>query len=115
MDDLPKYTEESLPVASEGTFWNSQDDAKLWYHYRNGDIDPYNNNREYLLEKTQQYFPAKCQRAETAIRRLRDKNKRRKLELSVAGARRGKWLIVVLFVYIVCNVSSLMILFRESR
>ena len=48
MDDLPKYTEESLPVASEGNFWNSQDDAKLWYHYLNSDIDPYNNNWEYL-------------------------------------------------------------------
>ena len=100
MDHLPKYTEESLPIASEGTFWNSQDDAKLWYHYRNGNIDPYNNNREYLLQKTQQYFSTKSHRPETAIRRLRDKNKRRKLELSVTGARQnfGKWLIVVLCV-----------------
>lgn len=100
MDDLLHDAEEGRLVASEGNFWNSQDDAKLWYHYRNGDIDPYNNNREYLLQKTQQYFPTKSHRPETAIRRLRDKNKRRKLELSVTGARQnfGKWLIVVLCV-----------------
>ena len=55
MDDFLHDAEAGRPVASEGSFWNSQDDAKLWYHYRNGDIDPHNNNREYLLQKTQQY------------------------------------------------------------
>lgn len=51
MDDLLHDAEEGHLVASEGNFWNSQDDAKLWYHYRNGGINPYNNNREYLLQK----------------------------------------------------------------
>ena len=97
MDDFLHDTEADCPVASEGSFWNSQDDTKLWYHYWNGDIDPHNNNMEYLLQKTQQYFPTKSQKWETAICILRDKNKCCKLELSVTCSHWncGKWLIAV--------------------
>ena len=104
MDDFLHDAEAGRSVASEGSFWNSQDDAKLWYHYRNGDIDPHNNNREYLLRKSQQYFPTKSQNRETVIRCLRDKNTRRKLELSVTGSRqhRGKWLIAAFCFCVSC-------------
>ena len=74
MDDFLHDAEAGRPIASEGSFWDSQDKAKLRYHYGNCNIDHYNNSREYLLQKTQQYFPTKSQNQETAIRCLQDKN-----------------------------------------
>jgi len=98
MDDFLHDAEAGSPVASEVSFWNSQDDTYLWYHYWNGNIiDPHTNNTEYLLQKTQQYFPTKSQNQETAIHCLQDKNKHFKLEFSVTGSFQncGKWLIAV--------------------
>ena len=70
MDDFLQDAEAGHPVASECSFWNNQDDAKLWYHYWNSNIGPYNNNREYLLQKTQQRFPTKSQNQESATHHL---------------------------------------------
>ena len=77
------------PSAARTPSWNQANDVTLWNLYRNGSIDPNNNDRDYLLRCSQQYFPELSRNAATAIRRLRDKNKRRRLEIQLEGQRRA--------------------------
>jgi hypothetical protein len=58
----------------------------LWGLYRSGEIDPYNNDRKYILAKSLQHFPVFSRNKETAIRCLRQKNNRRTIELQQEGA-----------------------------
>jgi hypothetical protein len=77
------------PQAAAGA-WTKLDNARLWDLYRAGTIDPHNNDRDYLFQASQTYFPHCSSNKETAIRRLRDKNKLRRLELQQQAAHSGK-------------------------
>jgi hypothetical protein len=69
------------PQAAAAGAWMKSDNARLWDLYRAGTIDPHNNDREYLFQALQTHFPHCSSNKETAICRLRDKNKLRRLEL----------------------------------
>lgn len=70
--------------------WTKLDNRRLWALYESGEIDPNNNGREYLLGKSQLHFPAHSHNPETAIRRLRDKNKQRIVQLRQDAQVAGK-------------------------
>ena len=70
------------------TKWGKELNEKLWRHYQERDIDPNNNDAAYILEKVNTFFPewyaglqAGRTGQETAIRRIREKNNVRKIQL----------------------------------
>ena len=66
---LPRLDPEgNQPNPSRRTVWTNTEDTRLWGLYR----DPNNNNRQYLLEKSQLYFPNHSHNPDTAVRRLCD-------------------------------------------
>lgn len=69
--------------------WGADQDLLLWRLYSTNEIDPSNNEPEYLFESTQRYFkefitPGKAGR-DRAIARIRQKNRIRLHQLRRAG------------------------------
>ena len=71
--------------------WGVEQDNLLWSLYEQNLIDPHNNTPDYCFNITQQYFPDFCGNGTAGrnhtIRRLRDKNNIRIIQLRAEGAR----------------------------
>lgn len=68
--------------------WSAAQDAELWRLYENNSIDSANSDSAYLFNITQEFFPefvgVGTSGRNTAIRRLRNKNRIRNIQLNQA-------------------------------
>ena len=75
------------PIKHTMPRWGNDQRTLLWELYRTNRIDPNNDEKGYVFEKTQQYFPefvgVDQNGRDYAIRRLRNCNARRRIELEL--------------------------------
>ena len=69
--------------------WKKEDTNHLWMLYETREIDPFNNDFQYILRKVKQHFPVWTAGLtpgrvgeDCAVRRIRTKNNIRRIQLA---------------------------------